>query len=143
MSAYSLSRLIPIFTFLFRSLFLEVGTLTSVLLAIQHTFSSSGLLTIHVDGGFAKATVTYKAAPKIIVCSSRGSPFSPLCFPIFPFGLCSASARVPRRRQGIGVRQPGRAAADPNRVTCLHERMHRKPAKLGAGAQAPMVTKVQ
>jgi hypothetical protein len=33
--------------------------------------------------------------------------FTPLCFNLFPFSVM----RMPRRRQGIGVQQPGRAPA--------------------------------
>lgn len=67
----------PFFSISIPILFLEVGTLTSVLLAIQHTFS--GLLTIHVDD-FAKATVNLqRGSPKHLLLL-QGPPLSPSLF---------------------------------------------------------------
>ena len=79
MSACSLGLTSPFFPFSFPILFLEVGTLTSILLAIQHTFSSLGLLTIHIDGGFA----TYKAAPKFIFSALPHVLQAPPPLPLF------------------------------------------------------------
>jgi len=88
MSACSLGRLMsPFFSISFPISFLEVGTLTSVLLAIQHTFSSSGLFTIHIDGGFCKSYRNLQSrSPNHLLLAPphvlQGVPLFPLFVPL-------------------------------------------------------------